>query len=210
MAKHSEEVTSIVKFESVLSEAIERVRDIDSLWSAREVTWLSPKEVTQVVEARDQIKQAEKYIEAQRKGLVDPLNGVVKQVNAAAKPRKDYLSQLDAHLTAFLAATTAEARRLEAGSVEKQAKAQERKGNLQLASDIRDGAASTTLEGVSTVTKVKGRVENWAAFLKWVIKTEQWDVVEVIPAFLSAWAKLPKKSIPPGIEAYTVDEFRRT
>ena len=108
------------------------------------------------------IKELRKELETRRKSYVDPLNGMVKRINAECKASDMPLAILETHckvlLTQSLVAQQAEALK----GVQRAAKAAERKGDVQYAEDLRQNAISTVTvasNGVSTRSTYMARVD---------------------------------------------------
>lgn len=93
-----------------------------------------------LVALKEQLNRADE----ERKAIVDPLNGVVKHVNAKFKPYTEARKDLESHLKFLMKCYLEEQRAELAKAAEKEAKAAEKKGAHQLADDIRERALSAT------------------------------------------------------------------
>lgn len=149
-----------VKALEVVTKGILDWRRVDELKSDEEYT-----ACTQVLTAlKEQINEAEK----ERKAIVDPLNAVVKHVNAKFKPYTKDREALEAHLKMLLRKRL-ELQRAEAlAAAEKEAKKAEKKGAKQLAEDIRERALSAEVVPSSANVKYRKR---------WTFKVTKLDKV---------------------------------
>ena len=88
------------------------------------------------------LKGLYKTIETQRKELVDPLNAVVKKINAMAKQRRDIVEDLMEQETAAIREYERAQQAEAVKDVEETASVYESQGALEMAQDVRDQAAS--------------------------------------------------------------------
>lgn len=203
-AKAKEETALAKTGDNALSTAV----NIEERWLGTERA-LVPHETATLQQDRLAIKAAYEEIEEKRRELVDPLNGVVKKLNALAKPWKDRLDRLDDHLTHLLDLTTEERRKQEAKAVARDVRAAEKQGADQLAGDLRAKAASVVPEGLGAVVTWKAEVTNIEQLVR-AVADRDFPIRLVLPNLDAlddmAAADLP---MPPGVTRVAKTSYPR-
>jgi colicin import membrane protein len=178
-----------------------------------------------------QIKGAQKALEAKRTSAVGPLNGVVKTINEWFKKPADALADAERVIKGGMIgfqneqerirreqeAKAAEQLRKERERLEAQAAKAAEKGHTEKAEALQEHAAAlpVSVEIASTAPKVSGiagrstwqaAVKDKAAFLKYVAEHPEWlNLVDVNMVALNGLARSQKQSLAlPGIEAVEV------
>lgn len=119
----------------------------------------SAPEYSRACEVLTAVKEKLNEAEKERKQIVDPLNGVVKHVNAKFKPYTEALKDIEGHLKFLVVGYLEEQRALAVKLAEKEAKAAEKKGAKQLAEDIREHALTSMPVPASSAVSFRKR---WA------------------------------------------------
>lgn len=151
---------------------VTRARPFTAWLQVKDGAGLDDPKLTDLRTSMVTVKELRVELEKRRKSYVDPLNGVVKRINAECKTADAPLAMLETHckglLTQSLAAQQAEA----LAAVERQAKAAERKGNDQYAQDLRNNAVTSVTvagNGVSTRSNYRAHVMDIEGLLKAVV-----------------------------------------
>lgn len=171
---------------------------------------VSEDEFSEADLALGQVKRTIDELEADRKAIVDPLNTSLKRINAKYRPVREKLEALEAHIkTALLAPWLLKKQEAALRAAEKQAKAAEKKGQVQYAEDIRAAASEVKVPesatGLATRETWRARVVDKQAFLRAVGEGMIGDAfVEINTKLLDAMARASKGQLQPptGVEFY--------
>jgi hypothetical protein len=177
------------------------------------------------------IKTAQKELEAKRTSAVKPLNGVVATINGWFKKPTETLAEAERVIKGGMIgfqneqerirreqeARAAEQLRKEREKLEEQSAKALAKGNVERAEALAQTAAAlpTTVEIASAAPRVAGisgrstwqaAVKDKAAFLKYVAEHQEWQhLVDVNMTALNGLARSQKSALAlPGIEAVEV------
>lgn len=133
---------------------------VNELQSVKRIT--SDAEQSAVDETLTAVKITRKRLEEDRKSFVDPLNQIVKRINARYKPVDERLEEAEHIYKRLLATRLNELREAEVARAEKEAKKAEKAGAGELAHDIRETAltknVAPSLSGVTMRTNYRCEV----------------------------------------------------
>jgi hypothetical protein len=148
-------------------------------------------------------KDFKAQVEQERKELVNPLNAVVKKINAKFKAVTSPVDNIAQHLQGLMGDYDYRLREAERKKVEREAKAAEKRGELEFAEDIRENALREKqlpkLEGLTAKDRWSAEVTDLGAVVVAMLEGNpalaeaKREVKEVLEKHLSRLARAVKR-----------------